>query len=169
MRCIIIAHTMSRWTDEQDTELRKLVSKNIITYTNLEPNYLFEVTQEHFPDFVGTGPSARKTAIQCLRKKFRQIAETFEINGGRLLTGESFVSFVHAFYNKLLMCLVFQTRTSTKTEKRGPKKGGNRLTLTKQTKNWQRKKPLQHLAPRQARLLLLHPKRHRPLPVSRRT
>ena len=87
---------MSRWTDKQDTELRKLVSKNIITYTNLEPNYLFEVTQEHFPDFVGTGPSARNTAIQRLRKKFRQIAEEFEINGGRLLTGESFVSFVHA-------------------------------------------------------------------------
>jgi hypothetical protein len=162
---------MSRWTDEQDAALRKLVSKNIITYTNLEPNYLFEVTQEHFPDFIGTGTCARNTAIQRLRKKFRQLAEEFEINGGRLLTGESFVSFVHAFYNKLLTCLVFQTRKhSTKTEKTGTKKGGNRLTLTnKQTKKWQRKKPLQHLA-RQARLLLLvHPKRHRPSPALRRT
>ena len=33
-----------------------------------------------------------------------------------------------------------------------------------------KKEPLQHLAPRQARLLLLlHPKRHRPSPVSTRT
>ena len=161
---------MLRWTDEQDAALRKLVNKNLINYTNLEPNYLFEVTQEYFPDFIGTGASARNTAIQRLRKKFRQLAEEFTINGGRLLTGESFVSFVHAFYNKLLTCLVFQTRTSTKTEKTGTKKGGNRLTLMKkQTKKWQKKKPLQHLAPRQARLLLLHPKRHRPSPVSRRT
>lgn len=169
MRCIIIAHTMSRWTDEQDAALRKLVNKNIITYTNLEPNYLFKVTQEHFPDFIRTGASARNTAIQCLRKKFWQLAEEFTISGGRLLTGESIVSFVHAFYNKLLTCLVFQTRTSTKTEKTGTKKGGNRLTLAKQTKKWPKKKPLQHLAPRQARLLLLHPKRHRPSPVLRRT
>jgi hypothetical protein len=160
---------MLRWTDEQDTALRNLVCKNLINYTNLEPNYLFEVTQEYFPDFIGTGASARNTAIQRLRKKFRQLAEEFAINGGRILTGESFVSFVHAFYNKLLMRLVFQTRTS-KTEKTGTKKVGYRLTLTKkQTKKWQKKKPLQHLAPHQARLLLLLPKRHRPSPVSRRT
>ena len=163
------SHNMLRWTDEQDAALRKLVNKNLINYTNLEPNYLFEVTQEYFPDFIGTGASARNTAIQRLCKKFRQLAEEFTINGGRLLTGESFVSFVHAFYNKLLTRLVFQMRTSTKTEKTGTKKGGNRLTLTKQTKKWQKKNPLQHLAPRQARLLLLHPKRHRPSPVSRRT
>ncbi len=130
---------MLRWTDEQDAALRKLVNKNLINYTNLKPSYLFEVTQEYFPDFIGTGASARNTAIQRLCKKFRQLAEEFAINGGRLLTGESFVSFVHAFYNTLLTCLVFQTRTSTKTEKTGTKKSGNRLTLTKQTKKWQKR------------------------------
>ena len=107
MRCIIIAHTMSRWTDEQDAALRKLVNKNIITYTNLEPNYLFEVTQEHFPDFIGTGTSARSTAIQRLRKKFRQLAEEFEINGGRLLTGESFVSFLFMLFTTNFSCVLF--------------------------------------------------------------
>ncbi len=40
---------MLRWTDEQDAALRKLVNKNLINYTNLELNYLFEVTQEYFP------------------------------------------------------------------------------------------------------------------------
>jgi hypothetical protein len=75
---------MSRWTNEQDAQLRHLVNKNHVTYTNLEPNYLFEVTQEHFPDFIGTGAHARTTAIQRLRRKFRQLAEEFAINGGRL-------------------------------------------------------------------------------------
>ncbi len=75
---------MSRWTNEQDTHLRHLVRKNIVSYTNLEPNYLFEVTQEHFPDFIGTGTHTRTTAIQRLRRKLRQLAEEFAINGGRL-------------------------------------------------------------------------------------
>ena len=79
---------MSRWSDEQDRLLRKLVRTNQINYQNLEPNYLFEVTQTYFPEFVGEGASARNTAIQRLRKKFRQLAEEFELNGGRLLPGE---------------------------------------------------------------------------------
>ena len=54
---------MPRWTDEQDTKLRNLVKNNSVTYTNLEPSYLFEVTQEYFPDFIGTGLRARNTAI----------------------------------------------------------------------------------------------------------
>ncbi len=31
---------MSRWSDEQDVLLRNLVKKNLVNYTNLEPNYL---------------------------------------------------------------------------------------------------------------------------------
>jgi len=79
---------MSRWSNDQDLLLRKLVRKNEINYQNLEPNYLFEVTQTYFPEFVGEGASARSTAIQRLRKKFRQLAEEFELNGGRLQPGE---------------------------------------------------------------------------------
>jgi hypothetical protein len=58
-----IAHKMSCWSDEQDILLRNLIKKNLVNYTNLEPNYLFEVTQEHFPNFIGTGASARSAAI----------------------------------------------------------------------------------------------------------
>ncbi len=54
---------MSCWSDEQDILLRNLIKKNLVNYTNLEPNYLFEVTQEHFPNFIGTGASARSAAI----------------------------------------------------------------------------------------------------------
>ena len=79
---------MSRWSEEQDRLLRKLVRTNQINYQNLEPNYLFETTQAFFPDHIGEGTSARTTAIARLRKKFRQLAEEFELNGGRL-PGES--------------------------------------------------------------------------------
>ncbi len=116
---------MLRWTDKQDAALHKLVNKNLINYTNLEPNYyLFEVTQEYFPDFIGIGTSARNTAIQRLRKKFRRLAEEFAINGRRLLTGESFVSFVHAFYNKLLTCLVFRQGHQQRRRRRGQRRVG---------------------------------------------
>ena len=79
-----IAHKMSRWSDKQDNLLRNLVKKNLINYTNLELNYLFEVTQEHFLTFLGTGASSRSAAIQCLCKKFKLLSEEFAINGGRL-------------------------------------------------------------------------------------
>ncbi len=62
--------TMSCWTNEQSNYLCNLVRKNLVNYTYLEPNYLFEVTQEHFPDFIEQGPSARNSAIQCLCKSF---------------------------------------------------------------------------------------------------
>ena len=74
-----------RWTDQQDVQLRQLVRNNSINYQNLEPNYLFEVSQEFFLDFIGSGSSGRATAIQRLRKKLRRLAEEFEINGGRWL------------------------------------------------------------------------------------
>jgi hypothetical protein len=78
---------MSRWSDEQNTKLRDLVRKNIVSYTNLEPNYLFEVSQEHFPDFIVSGPNKCTTKVQCLCKKFYQLAEEFALNGGRLEHG----------------------------------------------------------------------------------
>ena len=94
---------MSRWSSKEDACLRQLVCKNIVNYTNLEPNYLFKVTQEHFPQLIGRGPWARSTAIQRLCKKFWWLAEKFAINGGRLLPGESsFPSLFVLYYSKLL-------------------------------------------------------------------
>ena len=99
---------MSRWSSQEDLRLRQLVRRNIINYTNIEPNYLFEVTQEHFPQFIGTGPQARSTAIQRLCKKFWRLAEEFAINGGRLLPGESsFPSSFVLYYSKLLRFFCF--------------------------------------------------------------
>jgi hypothetical protein len=76
---------MSRWSDEQDVLLRNLLKKNLVNYTNLEPNYLFKVTQEHFPNFIGTGAAVRSAAIQRLCKKIKLLSEEFAVNGGRLL------------------------------------------------------------------------------------
>ena len=132
---------MSSWINKQDSEFHQIVNKNLVNYTNLDPNYLFEVTQEHFPSFIGTGSSAGATAIQNLCKKLWQLGKEFVINGRRLLTGESFVSFVHAVHTTTNFShfICFQTRISTNTEKTGKKKGGNRLTLTKQKKKWQKR------------------------------
>ncbi len=79
---------MSCWTDKQDLYLRKLVKKNIFNYTNLKPNYLFDVTQERFPYFIGQGPTAFSTVIQCLCKKFHELSEELAVHEGRL-SGES--------------------------------------------------------------------------------
>ncbi len=75
---------MSRWSNEQDLFLCKLVKKDIVNYTNLKPNYLFDITQEHFPNFIGQGPTACSTLIQRFCKKFRQLSEEFPVNEGRL-------------------------------------------------------------------------------------
>lgn len=77
---------MPRWSDNKDEALRKLVQKNIVDFTNNNPAYLFEVTQTYFPDFAGEGQGGRSTAIQRLRKKFRQLADEFDLNGGRRFT-----------------------------------------------------------------------------------
>ena len=49
---------MPCWADEQDRTLQNLVHKYIVNFQNIEPNYLFKVTQEHFPNFIGEGKSA---------------------------------------------------------------------------------------------------------------
>jgi hypothetical protein len=75
---------MSCWSNKQDHLLCNLIKKNIVNYTNLELNYLFKVTQEHFPNFVRQGPTACSSTIQHLCKKFHQLSEEFAINKGRL-------------------------------------------------------------------------------------
>jgi hypothetical protein len=54
---------MSRWSNEQDALLLALAKKNIVNYNNIEPDYLFDVTQEHFPNFIGTVASAHLATI----------------------------------------------------------------------------------------------------------
>ena len=116
---------MSRWTDKQDAELRQLVNKNILTYTNLEPNYLFEVTKEHFPSFIGTGSQARNTAVQRLCKKFWQLGKELTINRGRLLTGESHESFAHAVLQETSqMFFVFRQGHQQRQRRQGQRRVG---------------------------------------------
>jgi hypothetical protein len=92
-------------TSQQHSQVKLLSHKNVmlegqtkyqanrpskeknISYTNLKPNYLFEVSQEHFPDFIESGPNACTTTVQCLCKKFRQLAEKFALSEGRLKQG----------------------------------------------------------------------------------
>jgi hypothetical protein len=157
---------MSHWTNKQSNHLRNLVRKNLVNYTNLEPNYLFKVTQEHFPNFMGRGPSARNSAIQRLHKKFWILAKEFAINGGRLL-GESFVSLnVHASQQPSLVSYFSDKDINKGGKKEDDKDRWNRLTSTRQRLQ---KKPLLHLECQARLVLLIHPKRHILLPALRRT
>jgi len=63
----------------------------------------------------------------------------------------------------------FSDKDINKDGEDGDEEGWEQVDVDKANKEMEKKKPLQHLTPRQARLLLLHPKRHRLLPVSRRT
>jgi hypothetical protein len=120
---------MSRWSSQEDRELRELVRKNIVNYSNLEPNYLFEVTQEHFPSFIGTGPAAQSTAIQRLLKKFRRLAKEFTINRGRLLSGESCLSFVHAVLQQTSHVFCFSDEDINEDKEDGDEEGWERVDV----------------------------------------
>jgi hypothetical protein len=63
--------------------------------------------------------------------------------------------------------LFFQTKTATKTKKTGKKKG--QVDINKAEEEMAKKRPLLLHITYQARLVLLHSKRHRPLPALRKT
>ena len=74
---------MVRWSEREDTLLRQLIRSGAINPSNLDPTYLFEITQQHFPEFVGVGQSGKDTATQWLRKKFRKYLEESRLRGAR--------------------------------------------------------------------------------------
>jgi hypothetical protein len=74
---------MVRWAQAEDNLLRQLIRSGTVNPANLEPDYLFQVTQDHFPAFVGEGATGRSTAIQRLRRKFRRILEERRLRGAR--------------------------------------------------------------------------------------
>lgn len=62
---------MPNWSAAQDAELWRLYENNSIDSANSDSAYLFNITQEFFPEFVGVGTSGRNTAIRRLRNKNR--------------------------------------------------------------------------------------------------
>ena len=71
------------WSVKQEEALRDLIHNNIVDYRNRNPDYLFEITEEHFPDFISSGTAGRNAAIQRMRGKFLKYEQDIELRGAR--------------------------------------------------------------------------------------
>ena len=92
---IIISHknqTMARntvnrpsgsWSGKQDTDLQELLGNNIVDYRNRNPDYLFQITEEHFPAYITPGAGGRNAAIQRMRGKFIKYEQDIQLRGAR--------------------------------------------------------------------------------------
>jgi hypothetical protein len=56
--------TSGNWGTTKDKLLGDLLCSNTINYRNQTAEYLFSVTEEHFPNFISPGTSGRSSAIQ---------------------------------------------------------------------------------------------------------
>ena len=72
------------------------------------------------------------------------------------------------YYNKLLTFSLFSDKDINKDREDREEEGWEQVDIDKTEEEMEKKKPLLHRA-LQARLLILHPKRHRPSSTSRRT
>ena len=77
------ARASGSWSKEQEDKLQKLLNSNTINYRNRSPDYLFQVTKDHFPDFISEGPQGRNSAIQRMRAKFLKYEEEMTLRGAR--------------------------------------------------------------------------------------
>jgi hypothetical protein len=67
------------WSGTQEKGLQKLIRNNIVNYRNRNPDYLFLITEEHFPDYISPGAKGRNIAIQRMRGKFLQYEQGLKL------------------------------------------------------------------------------------------
>ncbi len=68
---------------QQETELQELIRSNVVDYRNRNPDYLFQITEEHFPTYISQGASGRNAAIQRMRGKFIKYEQELQLRGAR--------------------------------------------------------------------------------------
>ena len=71
------------WSRKEEEHLKDLIKDNIVDYRNRNPDYLFQVTQEHFGDFISPGTAGRNAAIQRMRGKFLKYEQEIDLRGAR--------------------------------------------------------------------------------------
>ncbi len=64
-----MGRTSGNWGTTKDKLLGDLLRSNTIDYRNRTVEYLFSVTEEHFPDFISPGVSGKNSAIQRIQNK----------------------------------------------------------------------------------------------------
>jgi hypothetical protein len=58
------------WGPNQDKLVGDLLRSNTINYMNRTGEYMFAVSEEHFPNFITPGTNGRNSAIQRMQNKF---------------------------------------------------------------------------------------------------
>ena len=71
------------WSKQQETELQELIRSNVVDYRNRNPDYLFQITEEHFPAYITPGAGGRNAAIQHMRGKFIKYEQDIQLRGAR--------------------------------------------------------------------------------------
>ena len=71
------------WSSKQEEDLQDLIRNNIVDYRNRNPDYLFQITEEHFPAYITPGAGGRNAAIQRMRGKFIKYEQYIELRGAR--------------------------------------------------------------------------------------
>jgi hypothetical protein len=71
------------WSSKQEEVLQDLIWNNIVDYRNRTPEYLFQITKEHFPDYITPGAGGRNAAIQCMRGKFLKYEQELQLRGAQ--------------------------------------------------------------------------------------
>ena len=67
------------WSGTQEKYLQKLICNKIVNYRNRNPDCLFLITEEHFPDYISPGAKGRNTAIQRMLGEFLQYEQDLEL------------------------------------------------------------------------------------------
>ena len=71
------------WSIKQEEALQDLIQNNIVDYRNRNPDYLFQITEEHFPTYITPGTTGRNAAIQRMRGKFIKYETDLGLRGAR--------------------------------------------------------------------------------------
>jgi len=69
------------WSGKQEEDLRDLICNNIVDFRNQNPDYMFQITEEHVPDFICSGTAGRNATTQHMRGKFLKYEQEIELRG----------------------------------------------------------------------------------------
>ena len=67
------------WSKKEEEHVQDLIRDNIVDFRNRNPDYLFQITKEHFADFITPGSQGRNAAIQRMRGKFLKYEQDIDL------------------------------------------------------------------------------------------
>ena len=83
MRQNSVNQASGSWSGKQEEVLQDLIRNNVVSYRKRNPDYLFQITEEHFPDYITPGARGRNSAIQRMRGKFLKYEQEIALREAR--------------------------------------------------------------------------------------